>query len=129
MAGILGPNSYLPGRIINNPKLGEKHTCDECEQPAVAAIIGETDSFGSEYSHVCQVHLDEHLKRVEAKEAEDPKEYCDHCKNYAKDVKPIRYADEGMNGPVYYLCKTHRARVNSENNEFYDDYESDRYDE
>lgn len=52
MADVIGPNSYLPGRILRSENMIKGHTCDQCssaespiEKPAKVAMIGETASL------------------------------------------------------------------------------------
>ena len=54
MADVIGPNSYLPGRILRTEYMIKGHTCDQCssaeppiEKPEKAAMIGETASLCS----------------------------------------------------------------------------------
>ena len=64
MADVIGPNSYLPGRILRTENMIKGHNCDQCscteppvEKPAVAAMIAETEegSCGRLY-YLCEQH-------------------------------------------------------------------------
>ena len=98
MASVIGPNRYLPGNTIPCEKGFE---CDEknCGLPAVRAVVGETDSFGSEVNHYCEAHYQRYLSTVE----EDFSLTCEHC-GETHNVRHVRDPDEGMCGPVYQLC-------------------------
>lgn len=100
MASVIGPNSYLPGKLLN-PK--PNTPCDEhTDRPSVKTVVGETDSFGSELIDMCQECFDRYQKECE-EIAQSPKN-CDWCKTL--DVcQPMRDIDEGSSGPVYYVCK------------------------
>ncbi|KXV79704.1 hypothetical protein AD953_01320 [Acetobacter malorum] len=89
----------LPGSLHSVPqdtKCGMHHNRD-----AVANIQGETDSFGAEYILMCQECYDEYKE-----EAKKPHiSTCDWCKAKHVTVRPRRDYDEGMSGPVYYVCQ------------------------
>ena len=127
MASVIGPNNYLPGRILRTEYMIKGHTCDQCsgaeppvEKPAAAAMIAETDSLGSEVHHYCEDCIKAIEEEREKNSSSDELKYCDHCKGDAKDVKPIRDADEGSCGPVYYLCTHHRQKLIDFNSQDYD---------
>ena len=77
------------------------YICDIHEdRPATYQVQGETDSFGCEYLYMCDgcytAYRDERYETW-AEQA------CQRCGT--KGVRPFRDYDEGMHGPVYYLCK------------------------
>lgn len=91
----------LPGRK-SRPDDGA--VCYKCKQPAVCKICVEADSFGEEYEHLCQLHMEEHDEN-KRKHYETPKE-CMWCRNTeALGVRPFRDPDEGCNGPIYDVCE------------------------
>lgn len=97
MADVTGPISTLPG---SRHSLPDGATCDlHPDRPAVARVQGETDSFGSEMNDLCA----ECLKAD--REAEPRVGCCDWCKAENVKLGPRRDIDEGMAGPVYYVCK------------------------
>lgn len=104
MADVTGPISTLPGALHGVPK-GE--VCDHHpSRKAVVRIQGETDSFGSEMHDLC----DECARADRAAAREPDIGTCDWCKT--KDVarSPRRDIDEGMSGPVYYVCNPCRDK-------------------
>lgn len=102
MADVTGPIDTLPG-AIRNPPAGM--TCDECGQPAEVRVQGETDSFGCEMYDLCRPCWD-----AEKKVMVDTSGACDWCGKHADALAPRRDIDEGMCGPVYYVCAACRKR-------------------
>lgn len=102
MADVTGPISTLPGARH------EPHgMCDNCsDKPATVRVQGETDSFGCEMHDFC----DECAKadRVEAQQPNVGK--CDWCDSQQVELRPKRDYEEGMSGPVYYVCEPCRKR-------------------
>lgn len=97
MADVTGPISTLPGTRYALP---DGATCDQHpDRPAVARVQGETDSFGCEMTDLCAECL------REERSAEPHVGACDWCKAENVKLGPRRDADEGMYGPVYYVCK------------------------
>jgi hypothetical protein len=84
----------LPGAKIP----GAEGQCErECGRPATCEVRGETVSIGAEWWRMCDVC---------AAEASDltidgP---CDWCKQEAGELRPIRDWEEGLSGPVYWVC-------------------------
>ena len=118
MASVIGPNNYLPGRILRTEYMIKGHTCDQCssaeppiEKPAKAAMICETDSFGSEVHHYCEDCIKAIEEEREKSNSEDELKYCDHCEAQSKDVRPMRDPEEGSCGRLYYLCQKHRSAL------------------
>ena len=116
MADVIGPSSYLPGRILRTERMIKGFTCDECssaeppvEKPAAAAMIGEADSYGSEVHHYCEDCIKAIEEEREKNNSEDELKYCDHCKGMVKGVRPMRDPEEGSCGRLYYLCEQHRS--------------------
>jgi hypothetical protein len=128
MAEVTGPISTLPGRRHDFP---DGTMCDEHpDRPAVARIQGETDSFGCEMYDMCSECLAKH--REEMRKPDLGK--CDWCD--ARDVArvPARDYEEGMNGPVYYVCaackKRQSDRLDAELSRYGDyDYDDRDYDD
>lgn len=113
MADVSGPISSLPGAVRKSPN---GYHCDTHEdRPAVYRVQGETDSFGCEWHDMCQECYDAYQK-------EDPYEdwECEHC-NSKESVGPWRDPDEGMAGPVYYICAPCRIKRNRYHQDVYDD--------
>lgn len=118
----------LPGRILasknqgrwTRPDLVEKwgETCD-CGRPATVLVQGETDSFGYEANPECQECHQKPTEHVGA---------CDWCSKQPvaldklpegaylvngqvqQPLLPSRDPDEGLSGPVYYVCRPCRQR-------------------
>ena len=113
----------LPGDTIKFHTL--EQVCDgyncECTSLATNRVQGETDSFGAEYHYFCtdctaKCHKDERENREE--------ECCDWCKKQAL-LAPIRDWEEGLYGPVYYVCSKCRCKQDKDMQEEYehlDDY-------
>jgi hypothetical protein len=103
---------YLPGQRF---KCTTGEVCEDCDQPATWTVVGETDSFGSEYIHLCDTHLEAFNRTT--KES-DRSGHCDWCKQHSESLKPRRDIDEGSSGPVYYVCEPciakDVARINEE---------------
>lgn len=85
---------------------------DKCQnhpdRQAVVNVQGETDSMGCELHPFCQVCYDEYLA---AKAVEPPMiGVCDFCHEGNQPLRPTRDYDEGMSGPVYYVCQPCRRK-------------------
>ena len=94
MGDITGPILSLPGSGHATP---DGMMCDDHpDRPAVARIQGETDSFGCEMNDLC-------AECVAAIRLHTVIGQCDWCKQESGLV-PQRDFDEGMCGPVYYVC-------------------------
>lgn len=99
MAGIIGPNSYLPGQEYSN---NDKFMCDEHpDKKSTHRIISETDSFGSEIVDMCDECL---AKYKESKKNDDTSGECDWCKEYADKLIKHRNFEEGTTGIIYDVC-------------------------
>jgi len=131
MADVTGPISTLPNSGHHVP---DGTMCDDHpDRPAVARIQGETDSFGSEMHDMCEECLDEYSAYLRSEQAEeDSSGTCDWCKQFAKGLRPKRDPEEGMAGPVYYVCSPCIKKYNDyweqearydDNNYFGDDYD------
>lgn len=95
-----GPVSTLPGAFHATE---EGMMCDtHADRPAVKRVQGETDSFGAEFSDLCQECLDE-FKAQQKSSYEGWR--CDWCKHANHGIRPKRDWEEGAAGPVYYVCK------------------------
>lgn len=110
-----GPVSTLPGQ---GKPLEDGSMCDEHDRPAVKKIQGETDSFGCEFFYMCQECYDAYQNEG------DPVYDCDHC-HKERQCTPIRDIDEGMSGPVYYVCSECRSKHNKRLQEECDRYADD----
>lgn len=107
MADVTGPISTLPGAVYGLPA---GTMCDDHPNvPAYRRIQGETDSMGSEMHDMCKECYDAH---VEARKTADTSGRCDYCKTHAPALSPRRDPDEGMAGPVYYVCRPCIVRAN-----------------
>lgn len=122
MADVTGPISSLPGSAHGVP---DGMMCDDHpDRPATHRVQGETDSFGSEMLDLC----DECWQELKAELATEQEPFpCDYCKVPSSDRRAIRDPDEGMCGPVYYVCTNCRRRqrelLEEEAREMgYDDY-------
>ena len=105
--------AYLPGQFVEvstSKHFGYGDTCCDCENegveniPAITALVGETDSFGSEFHPMCQKHKDEYLANLDKEAEEEPTGFCDWCKKGGVHTYPRRDFEEGSSGPVYYVC-------------------------
>lgn len=95
-----GPVQTLPGHK-HKPSLSSM--CSK--HPLVSAhvsIQGETDSFGAEYTEMCQACYEEYLMLKESKK--EDLSFCDWCNSEKKNCKPKRDPDEGSSGRVYMVC-------------------------
>lgn len=98
--------TYLPGQVIptSSSELAE-NVCSggpegNCDKPAELSICGEVDSFGHEAHFMCQACYDDMKKQA----LENPHlETCPRCKSEAELIAH-RDPDEGLAGPLYYLC-------------------------
>lgn len=134
MSEVTGPISTLPGTSRDPP---DGQMCDNHpDQPAIARIQGETDSFGCEMEDLCQQCLDEQRayrcsEAGQAEELEWRTGACEWCKNHVTDLRDARDYEEGMNGRVYRVCGACIKRVNDEAEAElraygdYDDYDDD----
>lgn len=103
MADVTGPIHTLPGALHATP---EGAMCDDHpDRPATHRVQGETDSMGCELHDLC----DECYAEWRARGIYKP-DRCDWCKEKADDCRPTRDYEEGMRGPVYYVCGACRKR-------------------
>ena len=72
MADVIGPNNKLPGQTIG--WVPDGRDCDDCNQMAKHAVVGESDSFGSEIHHLCSEHFLEMQNAI--KEQENQEQTC-----------------------------------------------------
>jgi hypothetical protein len=106
MAEVTGPISTLPGARHDVP---DGTMCDEHpDRPAVARVQGETDSFGAELYDMCAECLRAHREERRAPNIGK----CDWCDADNVPRTPTRDYEEGMNGPVYYVCARCKKRQN-----------------
>lgn len=125
MSDVTGPISSLPG---SGHALPDGTMCDyHSDRPAVARIQGETDSFGCEMNDLC-------ADCIKDMRSEGPHiARCDWCKTPDVKVGPRRDMDEGMYGPVYYVCKPCRdkdeARINEELARYDSEFDFGDYDD
>ena len=107
--------AYLPGQMLSAGS-GGVTTCDEHpDRLSVRTLVGETDSFGSEFFGLCQECYDNELIRRQIPKTET--ELCDWC--HREEVcHPTRDIGEGASGPVYWVCqscgKIQNQRINEE---------------
>lgn len=117
MSDVTGPISTLPG---SRHALPPGTMCDDHpDRPATARVQGETDSFGSEMLDLCRECVDQ----LRAESEPGATGCCDWCHKATdvSDLKPKRDIDEGLTGPVYYVCsqcrRAYSERVAAELNE------------
>ena len=119
-----GPVASLPG---SRHSVSQGMKCDDCENTATRRIQGETDSFGCEYHDLCDTCAATVLP------AGSEGGFCDFCKTDAERLFPVRDPDEGMAGPVYFICrpcKDHKdERERAEAEEYWRDNYDPRYDD
>jgi len=90
----------MPGGLVKFNKGSYCNHCSMEDNPilAVVTIVGETDSFGCELLDLCQKCYTAVL------EYEPEPEKCDWCGKTAT-LSPLRDYTEGLNGPVYQVCR------------------------
>lgn len=93
----------------------EGHT----DRPAVKTLVGETDSWGSEYHPMCQECVDAYKAKQEA-EDENPTGTCDWCHKSGLRVHFRSDPTEG-GGSVYEVCNP--CYIRAVHNEYDDDWE------
>lgn len=98
-----GRISTMPGALAHTSQPCDKHP----KRLAVKRVQGETDSYGCEYIHMCQVCLE----AFQAYQAQPKPGCCDWCNKMADNLRAHRDLDEGTSGPVYRVCN---ACVNRE---------------
>ena len=102
--------AYLPGQVLK-PEPGA--TCEtHPEKLSVKRIVGETDSFGSEFIEMCSECYEKYKGYKE--EARESFSICDWCKGNQKGCSPTRDYEEGTSGPVYNVCPGCRQRKSEE---------------
>lgn len=116
MAHVSGPTSSMP---LSSRAVPEEMECDFagdeiCSKGtrATVRLQGETDSFGAEYSDVCQAHADS----IRTSELNTPTS-CDWCKKMSNNCRSTRDYDEGMSGPVYMVCPACRLKQSQDADE------------
>ncbi len=93
----------LPGQLVKH----QGGLCEDCGEPSTLTMVGETDSFGSEYIDLCQTCYDKDSDK------EPEEDNCEWCKKMAI-CSPVRDWEEGSNGPVYYVCSSCSQKQNEE---------------
>ena len=120
MSDVTGRISSLPGSLHKVP---DGTICDDHpDRLAVSRIQGETDSFGSEMYDLCQECIDKanNYKNIGR---------CDYCKADHRLLHAHRDYEEGMCGPVYYICEACGDKENQRAlEEQYTDNDFDDYD-
>ena len=109
MSAVIGPNKYLPGQTYPFKPDGRDCDCGECGEEARHAVVTETDSMGSEVSHLstpCFLKFQQNLQ-----ETRMTTRLCDVCHEPHDDVKPMRDPDEGQCGRVYDACSSCRTMM------------------
>lgn len=120
MADVTGPISTLPGASYGVPN---GTMCDDHpDRPAMHRLQGETDSFGCEMHDLC----DECSAEFRVYRPDDGP--CDWCKEEATDRRATRDYEEGLCGPVYYVCGKCRKHQAEEIAEEAREFEDDHYD-
>lgn len=100
--------AHLPGQRF---KCTDNEICEDCDKPATWTLVGETDSFGSEYIYLC----DEHMEKFDEEQRNaDHSGTCEWCKQHKPLLRPTRDIDEGSSGPVYDVCTECRIKQDEE---------------
>lgn len=124
MANVTGPIRTLPGAAHGVP---DGMMCDDHpDRPATHRVQGETDSFGSEMHDLCEECYRELRAELQAPQEAFP---CDWCEVVSSDRRPVRDYDEGMCGPVYYVCPDCRRRKREREKEEAREFDDYRYDD
>lgn len=105
-----GPVSSMPGSTHH--KVPKGTMCDNHpDRKATVRMQGETDSFGCEYTIMC----DECYAKVKAETTTvDTSGACEWCGKHAAKRRETRDYDEGMCGRIYLVCTPCINRVNDE---------------
>lgn len=96
---------YLPGQRVTTiiGELMENSCCGKngtCTNDPTHKVVGETDSFGSEFLYFCDECNEENLKHAKENPLIDQ---CEWCGTPSVKLKHYRAPDE-INGPVYEVC-------------------------
>lgn len=99
---------YLPGQTVSIETCiseGYGSLCEICtengkETEATVALVGETDSWGSEFQPLCHYHYTIYNPDNTVVEG-----YCDWCKK-GGELHDHRDFEEGSSGRVYQVCIT-----------------------
>ena len=108
--------AYYPGQFVSietSVAQGYGDTCYDCacdgdeDVPATVVIVGETDSFGSEFWPLCEKHHQATIAKKDKaleEELENPSGYCEWCKTSNVFTFPRRDFEEGSSGRLYDVC-------------------------
>lgn len=108
LPGQVSPMSYNDDKACNH---------EDCFEYASHAICVENDWMGTIYEYYC----DEHLAELHETNC-DTVGTCELCHIEGVVLTPIRDAEEGLGGPVYWVCpRCKRAQLVSEQDDVYDD--------
>ena len=107
MSDYIGPSNRLPGQFY--PFTPDGRDCDQCDLEATHAIVGETDSMGSEILHLCNIHTV--LLKKELEDNKERESICDICHKPATTCMPFRDPAEGSTGRVYSGCLPCRTEI------------------
>lgn len=120
MSAVTGPISSMPGSRHALPKGA---TCDDHpDRPAVARVQGETDSFGCEMVDMCEECVAEHEAYRQSHGGAHGEGFCQWCKAGPIRLFAKRDYDEGLSGPVYYICEPCRTKAHIRENEEAEQY-------
>lgn len=107
MAAVIGPSSYRPGQTMAWKADGRE--CDNCDNVAQHAVVGETDSMGSEILHLCQECYTQLQNAIVEKQKEIRP--CQICGDVTEGVQLFRDPEEGRTGILYQTCPRCRQRL------------------
>lgn len=110
----------LPGDVLKLRSDGSI-VCEmeDCTNAAAKSVCTESDSFGDEFTSMCEKHVEEFAN------SEPALEICEWCNVGPIEVHPIRDFEEGSHGPVYEVCNACIAKQNkliAEEADYYDSH-------
>ncbi len=98
MPQVSGVSGTLPGHRLSITD----GTCEDCGAPATCCMQGGTDSMGAEWWTLCN-------GCAEKRSSCSPVGECARCKQDSEKLVPTRDFEEGLSGPVYWVCTSCRA--------------------
>ena len=96
----------------------------DCVDDATYSYCVEADSMGAEYEYYCDEHIEE-ISQAQRNTVGN----CDWCRVEDVPLSPVRDFEEGLSGPVYWVCTECKKQQLISDRDEDDDDDDDEYDD
>lgn len=125
---VVNNMAHLPGQNVSIQDDEWGTTCHHHpEIKATHRICSEDDSFGAEYTNMCDECWDVRTAAIQAIADDETQWETCKCGNREPELIQYRDMDEGMHGPVYEHCSGCHAKMNARIEAEYGDVDDDEY--